>query len=332
MAQRIQSYVKAEEASEMDVLNWALHDERGQATFHRIWRQSAAAYPELADELLGVAQGAEVEPELLRLFALLPELRLGSSQHALAPRLDDACTDIHVKDGNITLLGHNEDAASAVQRFAYIVEAQIGLDIAFTSYTYPGNLPGNAWSFNEAGVVLTLNAVFPSELTSEGVARNFVSRSLLTQSSRRAMTALARQNPIASGFSMNLGDSKDTAILLNVEVAGAKQDVYEVQGNYSHVNMYRRLAVRQEDDASSLHRLRRLQELPAPSSEQDVRALLGDHHDSEYPIYRNGSPPDTDLVTACTIIFNLGKGIACLYLENPHVAAPAASFDLQQSR
>jgi len=46
-------------------------------------------------------------------------------------------------------------------------------------------------------------------------------------------------------------------------------------------------------DPSSEHRLARVKELPRPNDTVDLLTILGDTHDPQYPIYRNGAPPDT---------------------------------------
>ena len=49
----------------------------------------------------------------------------------------------------------------------------------------------------------------------------------------------------------------------------------------------------QYTDPSSQHRLARVQELPPAQDDSDVLSILGDTYDHQYPIYRNGAPPDS---------------------------------------
>ena len=43
-----------------------------------------------------------------------------------------------------------------------------------TSYVYPGYVPGNAFSFNEYGLIMTTNAEFGREVTVGGLGRNWI--------------------------------------------------------------------------------------------------------------------------------------------------------------
>lgn len=51
--------------------------------------------------------------------------------------------------------------------------------------------------------------------------------------------------------------------------------------------------VEQRDDPSSVHRLQRVRELPPPKTLKELRSILGDTQDMEYPIFRTASPPDS---------------------------------------
>ena len=46
-------------------------------------------------------------------------------------------------------------------------------------------------------------------------------------------------------------------------------------------------------DPSSVHRLARVKQLPQPTNSSDILRLLGDTKDTDYPIYRTATPPDT---------------------------------------
>jgi len=129
---------------------------------------------------------------------------------------------------------------------------------------------------------------------------------------------------------LNLGSIREGR-LLNVEIGpGSVFSIYEVKGNYSHFNMYRHLNVSDNIDESSVHRLDRSWEISAPKNLTDIADILGDTEDPEYPIYRDGNPPD-DASTVCTVLFNLQVQQGHLYLNNPKInyANPFLKFSLQ---
>lgn len=51
--------------------------------------------------------------------------------------------------------------------------------------------------------------------------------------------------------------------------------------------------VEQREDVSTDHRLQRVKELEPPKAIHDLRAILGDTEDRDYPIFRTASPPDS---------------------------------------
>ena len=99
--------------------------------------------------------------------------------------------------------------------------------------------------------------------------------------------------------------------------------------------MQLRLNVTQRDEPSSAHRLRTARALcegggdgagggPPPASVDGLRRVLGDTSDAQWPLYRDGTPPD-DSATAATALFDLGARRLHVYIAtNPRTSAPPA--------
>jgi hypothetical protein len=130
--------------------------------------------------------------------------------------------------------------------------------------------------------------------------------------------------------------------IFNIEVSSEGSTVYEVSRNYSHENMYRHSPhVKQSVSISSIHRLQRIDELPPVRTLDDIRNVLGDTKDAgivlgesvecdtclEYPIYRNGAAPDC-CSTLSTVLFDLDKKTATVYIDNPKSSPPQYTFAL----
>ena len=81
--------------------------------------------------------------------------------------------------------------------------------------------------------------------------------------------------------------------------------------------------VPQYTDPSSLHRLSQVKELPQPTNSTDILALLGDTADTEYPIYRTATGPDSaaTLATGKSLIFGivLLKGVVYVHYYDVRV-------------
>jgi len=247
--------------------------------------------------------------------------------------MSKSCSDIFVKHRFDIGFGHNEDASPAIKNTAYLVTIKVegGDSAKFMAYNYPGLLPGNAWGFNEHSVIFTCNEIDDWAVLIGGIGRNFVTRDLFN--SKNLEDAIARVANIpnrATGWSLNLGSIKESK-QYNVEIApGSELSVWEVKQNYSHFNMYRHLNVSDYTDESSVHRLERSNEFPRPENLTDVATMLGDTKDPEYPIYRDGQPPD-DAATVCTALFNLQTQHGLLYLDNPKLNfdTPYMKFSLR---
>ena len=71
-----------------------------------------------------------------------------------------------------SLMAHNEDNDPYFMDLGYFVHARVtgasGAAVEeFTHYCYPGILCGDAYGFNSNGVVMTQNALFPSDVNLE---------------------------------------------------------------------------------------------------------------------------------------------------------------------
>jgi Acyl-coenzyme A:6-aminopenicillanic acid acyl-transferase len=295
-------------------------------------------FPKYYEEMEGLAAGAGVPLHLLSLVNLEDDIEgmlaaQSASSSPLSQLARDHCSDISYVDPKKALegrlMGHNEDAESFIKSSAYLLRARVqGSDFMF--YTYPGVISGNAFGFNAHGLVLTCNAVFPRDVFADGqsVPRNFVTRAAIDCRTVEEVRELLRHTRLASGFSLTVGSWK-TGEIVNFEMNGDRvRETPHTAGNYSHFNMYEHLAVPQHTDESTVHRLKRYDELPAARSWETIRAILGDTKDPVYPIYRDGKSPDC-CATVATGAFDLGARTFGLYDNNPKLhPEPLLSFAL----
>lgn len=72
----------------------------------------------------------------------------------------------------------------------------------------------------------------------------------------------------------------------------------------------------------------RCDEFPTPTSETDVRSILGDTKDKEFPIYRVPTAVDP-LVTAVTVVFDLVNMVASVWDNNPKLNEPGLRLSLK---
>ncbi len=273
-------------------------------------------FPGYLAELEGMAQGAQRPFEEVFLVNLRGEY---AGLMALARPVDGAgCTDCLVLTPETALIGHNEDGSPAALGNVYAVRAQVDEQPAFTALCYPGFLPGNAFGFNEAGVLHTVDAVSPRQVR-VGLGRHFLARSLLDASSLNDAIRRVTVPGRAAGFTYNIGSVSERS-LVSVEVSPDRHHVQQVQRSYVHTNHYLNLAdVEQEIGPSSRARLERAQALCQATAHSDatqVLSLLGDETDRSYPIYRTATPPDR-IATLCSAFFDLDRRQLHIYAGHP---------------
>jgi hypothetical protein len=228
------------------------------------------------------------------------------------------CTDCLVLTSDAALIGHNEDGSPAGYGNMFVVRVVVDDCPTFTALSYPGFLPGNAFGFNEFGILHSINNVAPRPVK-VGVARHFIARSLLEA---RSLEEAVRRVTIpgrAAGFNYNIGSLPERRVV-SVEVSPERHHVHQVQGYYTHTNHYFQLNdQKQEITLSSRKRLERSLTLcrsTPPIDGGQVLALLSDQNDRDFPIYRDATPPD-NAATLCSALYDLDRRELRIYWGNP---------------
>lgn len=78
---------------------------------------------------------------------------------------------------------------------------------------------------------------------------------------------------------------------------------------------------------TSVRRMARLASLPPATSVEELRAALSNTDDAEFPVHRNGAPPDNSQ-TMNTVIFDVAREKVMVWgREAPSEAEPAVVYD-----
>lgn len=334
MAGRVHEYYDALEPQLSAKLRAFARDKR--PVFEAYVASVTQLYPRLVEEVMGFAEGAKVDPEFAMLMQFQFEVdSLGSGTGQVDPRRE-ACSDIHIGGtgmgvtGNDGILAHNEDGGTSVLKTGYFSNAtytDVRPDEASNifAFHYPGALAGNAFSWN-GRLAITNNALFPTEVRKSGVPRNFANRDAIQARTSSDCIARSTISSIASGFNLNIASAGGG--LHDVEVGpGGENYHYDtpVHTAAPHFNNYLYLRVPSVNDTSSVHRLNRYMEFPMPTNVTDARAILGDHQDAAYPIFRNGAPPDSGVATLATMVADVAAGTVMVWAgSNPMTNPPSA--------
>ena len=304
----------------------------GRHAYQSLLRASVAFYPELLDEIHGIADGASLPFTLVATANLAHELSGLAVPHR-SLREDLQCSDM-MRAGVVrdSFIAHNEDGSALLSNTTYIVSANVS-GHQFTAFTYPGLLSSASFGFNAHGVMFTDNALFP-EINLGGVGQMFLHRRMLEASSIDHAIRMHNETNCASGFNLNLASTTEPGRVVGLEVApGKRLSKIELRNGsaYMHFNEYRRLHHAGAPEPSSEHRLRRAEEMchctDGPPTVSVARSILGDTADSEYPIFRRGTPEDPD-VTLCTVVFDSAAATMQIFRQNPTAGLPELTLSV----
>jgi len=340
------------------LVEWVTDTVAGRAAYDAMLKSANDTFPEYVREVEGMSYGSGVDFKTLFTLNVRNEL---SSFKVNGEKLADTvehCSDYLVNglnqaDGtNEILIGHNEDGSWESRDISYLVTAHMyGEDvreaIRYTSFVYPGELPTDAFFWNEYGVIGTMNGLKPVTSLFGGLGRNFVSRHLVGAKDIDDAISRSTMPNQATGHSFNIASTQEKR-LLNVEVAPGvgdpnKDTIFAVTNvddqlqckdttpppSLFHANTYMFLDVEENPSTSSQHRMDRAAELPKPRNSDDILLVLGDTEDVDYPLYRVASSTDTGytLTTALfSVQFNDEHGIMAgerrlstvtLFMSNP---------------
>jgi hypothetical protein len=354
---RIKGWLATDEM--LRLLNFSRHEGRG--AFEAMKRDNYAFSPELAQEVMGIAEGAGVAVDdawvaslINELEALMPDKVRRQRQGTSAPIGGDGhCSDVYaVAEGGTArgiAHGHNEDWPGPIHDFWYWLSITRRIDgdgggsgggitrlASCAGLAYPGALIGWAPSWNDRGMYLTQNSLFPRNSKRGGLASSFVQREALCgaaggDSLDAVVDALSpsRVGGWAQAASVNIVDLNQKR-MANVEIYEGRHAVYEVTkapgaaSNYSHFNHFKELGGVEEDGKrkSSAHRQARLDELPPSRTVGDIARRLSDRADEAYPIFRN--------MTLTSILLNGDDGALHAWCcgHRPVDAPPAYRWNL----
>jgi isopenicillin-N N-acyltransferase-like protein len=188
-------------------------------------------YPKYVEELLGIAEGANVNYTDLAVVNGL-EAVTTDALHLTK------CTSIAVNEKNTAdehvLVAHNEDWLPDDESDVYIVQVETDDEPPFVGMSYGGLLPNVG--FNATGLAQCCDTVYPSD-TRIGIPRVIVSRAVLAsktigQAIRHTIVPLR-----AAGYSHLI--AHESGELYNVEVSARNFEVlYGEDGYLAHTNNY----------------------------------------------------------------------------------------------
>jgi predicted choloylglycine hydrolase len=281
----------------------------GKRRYEGLVRLHESRFPDYLSELHGISEGAGAAFEELFVVNMRGEYRGYAADLA-----DSGCSTCSLLTADNAVFAHNEDGSAIYRDQMYLVRLEVTGKPAFTALCYPGFLPGNAFGFNSQGICFSANNVLAKRIAT-GLGRHFIARSLFEARSLDEAIQIATTPRRASGFNYTIGSFKERRIV-NLEVSPNKHHVFEIDGCFFHANHYIKLSqVDQTITPSSRARQHRGELLLAQGQAQDqlgVLNVLRDCQVKDYPILRDGKPPDSSM-TFVTALFDLDSKTLTIY-------------------
>jgi isopenicillin-N N-acyltransferase like protein len=235
-------------------------------------------YPQYVEELIGIAEGANVEFDDLAVVNAMEAVTMDALHLTKCTSL--AVNDERTADGHV-LVAHNEDWIPDDETGVVVVQANPDQEPAFLAMTYGGLLPNIG--FNAAGIAQCCDSVYPNDCRI-GIPRVFVSRAVLAATNPAEAIGHMLVAQRAAGYNHLL--AHESGELYNVEVSAKRFAIlYTDDGCIGHTNHYldpRMQAVENEPDELISTRVRYFRALRLLKSTQlhtvkTLQAIQRDH-------------------------------------------------------
>ncbi len=257
---------------------------RGSATARAMEARVRHDYPDIHQELLGLAAGLELPAGDVFLWNCRGDL------WSMSP---DGCTTVQLPANSGPRITHNEDGDPGFAGYCGLGLFAPENGPRFASFVYPASIPGHTFAVTEAGLAMTVNNL-RSRQVSEGAPRMVLTRALLKLDSTAAAIQLLNDAPRSGGFHLSLAQ-RGRPELLSIEFNAMGVSAHAVRQAALHANhiVHQEMAdFPQVITDSSLHRQQRGDAL-LKGSATDPLAILADRGNAQFPIYRD-APDDSD--------------------------------------
>lgn len=292
-ARRIRAYVQTDELVEL--LNF-VQTPTGAATFAALKRDNSKSFPDLVEEIKGVANGARVSENIVWIANLVPELTGNIPEgHTIVDEADIMhCSDIYSYDneGN-AMQAHTEDWSPIVAPLFFLLDYIPTEDATFSKcagFAYPATLIGYGPAWNGNGMYHTQNTLLSGESRGDGGwACTLAQRNAMCggEGSKSLEEYIRRihEEEWATGSNLNVVDLQNN-IMASVENWMHDISVHWVppNQNYSHFNWYQHLGSaikvdQAQDRIENILRQMRIYAQPPPRTYEQIRDYIADTHD-----------------------------------------------------
>jgi hypothetical protein len=224
------------------------------------------------------------------------------------PQSVDGCTTVFGPARAGTLIAHNEDGLPQLRGSCAFAHVKPESGLGFSSFVYPGSLPGHTLAVNERGLVATVNNIRPTSIPA-GIPRQILGRATLDARTLQEAIATVARPDRAGAFHHTFGQVGSNRVV-SVEASAEGCAIREVRrpgGHSNHLIAPSLIRVHQRITASSGARQRcvdqQLQQVPGDLDADLSLGILRDMSGGHLPVYRTDADDPDDENTLATGVF-----------------------------
>ncbi|MDA3843129.1 MAG: C45 family autoproteolytic acyltransferase/hydrolase [Candidatus Kapabacteria bacterium] len=301
----------------------------GRAFADELYNNVKKFFPHMYEELEGMAAGAKMDFEIIKLMSINSELNVFEKENP-------GCSTIFYKDDKRIWHFHNEDGHMAYTDRMFVLKAHPPSGVSYVSFVYPGMITGVGPSINSRGIILTTNYI-ASLNPLPGIPRYFLGRAILEAKSLDEAFKFASKTPRAFPWHHNIMSVKDQKYISVETLPEGTVNKYEPNGFYLHTNhtigdltkdyAHQNLEYKNSSSVSRYEVLERKIEASGGKIDKPETVLgwLSSHENKPYSPCRHPAG-DVTGATLGTAFFDVKKGVLRLYKGNPCKAVPNRLF------
>ena len=152
------------------IISWNGENMAGKYLFDNAWRGGTKCFPEYVLKLEGMARGLQVEYETLLIWNCLGDLPLSDDAiQEYAKHSPEGCTThlYPATKSSVAVIAHSEGGPPELDGHWCWLSVRKGNGSKFSTFHYPGMLPGHMFSVNSYELVQTTNNFRVDDLQSE---------------------------------------------------------------------------------------------------------------------------------------------------------------------
>lgn len=325
IGQTFKHFIRDHLTSETAKSLWSFYESKdGRKKYADSLEATRKSYPNIIEEIQGMADGSDVSFEKLFLQDMVSEILLHYSH--VSKDVDNTdrevagCTDVMVNTESCRLIGHNEDWSPEVRDGMFMVNVDLDKGIPsetvkgnkevnnvlasrnerYLANMFPGFLAGNTFYVNETFAV-SVNSLVPVSVNEGAVPVDILLRALIGCVTIEECVTVMKNEPVGCSFGINLNiASRQSANMWSLEVypdygktvVSLREIPYSdcavTDSYYIHTNHYKHVEKAEESPVLEGSRAREetAGNMPVPAKIQDVCSVLGDTSSHIEPIHR----------------------------------------------